>query len=441
MAVFNRCPFPHHLFAKKTDAPESPSRRMLFKGAALAGGAAVIGGIAPHAYADTPAPAATEAPIDPALDTVPFYGKHQAGIVNPSPVAGMFVSFNVLAANQTELSQLFHILTERFAFLTQGGPAATADPVFPPPDSGLLGPVVTPNRLTATLAVGASLFDKRFGLQHLMPRSLMQMTAFPNDRLDADWCHGDLLIQFCSESPEVNLHALRDIIKHTPALLMVRWKQDGFLPESAVRANGKATPRNLLGFKDGTGNPDHANPALMDQIVWVQPGGEEPAWTAGGTYQAVRIIRTLVEQWDRTPLIEQETIIGREKSTGAPLGLTDEHQIPDYAGDPKGKATPLDAHIRLANPRTAETASSIILRRPFSYSRGADKAGQLDMGLLFNCFQSDLAAGFITVQTRLNGEPFEEYIKPTGGGYFFALPGVPDAGHFLGQSLLEAAKA
>ena len=81
-----------------------------------------------------------------------------------------------------------------------------------------------------------------------------------------------------------------------------------------------------------------------------------------------------------------------------------------YAAIPKGQQIRLDAHIRLANPCKSELG--LILRRGFNYSRGFDKAGQLDMGLLFVCFQADLEKGFVTVQNRLIGEPLEEYIAP-----------------------------
>jgi deferrochelatase/peroxidase EfeB len=345
-----------------------------------------------------------------------------------------------LSPERSNLQRLFRILTERIAFLTKGGPAAVTDPKFPPPESGLLGAAVVPGRLTMSVGLGASLFDERFGLASLKPRQLNRMPSFPNDALELDQSHGDLLIQICSDSEDINIHALRDIIKHTPSDLSVRWKIDGFLPGASQR---RETERNLLGFKDGTANPASSDEALMRQLVWVAGNGEpanaEPNWAAGGTYQVVRIIRNFVERWDRTPLQEQQSIIGRDKASGAALGLAKEHDVPDYAGDPEGKAISLDAHIRLANPRTAETASSIILRRPYNYSRGVTRAGQLDMGLLFVCFQSDLEKGFIAVQQRLNGEPLEEYIKPVGGGFFYVLPGVQSDSGYLGEGLFATA--
>ena len=111
--------------------------------------------------------------------------------------------------------------------------------------------------------------------------------------------------------------------------------------------------------------------------------------------------------------------------------------MPDYSGA-QAKTVPADAHIRLANPRTPETQKNLILRRPYNFARDSiTKAGQLEMGLLFICYQADLDAGFRTVQTRLNGEPLEEYIKPFGGGYFFVLPGVRDANDYLAKGLME----
>jgi deferrochelatase/peroxidase EfeB len=137
-------------------------------------------------------------------------------------------------------------------------------------------------------------------------------------------------------------------------------------------------------------------------------------------------------------LKEQQTIFGRDKHSGAPLGGKNEHDVPDYANDPDGDVIALDSHIRLANPRTAETESSLMMRRGYSYSLGVTNAGQLDMGLLFVCYQHDLEKGFLTVQQRLNGEALEEYIKPIGGGYFFVLPGVKDSSQYIGQALLDA---
>ncbi|WP_437889569.1 iron uptake transporter deferrochelatase/peroxidase subunit [Phytobacter sp. V91] len=416
-----------------------PSRRRLLKGMSALGGALALAGGCPVAHA-------AQRPAEPGpqssgerMEKQPFYGVHQAGILTPQQASMMLVAFDVLAADKADLERLFRLLTARIAFLTAGGPAPdTPNPRLPPMDSGILGPFIAPDNLTITVSLGASLFDARFGLAEQKPKQLQKMVRFPNDSLDAALCHGDVLLQICANTQDTVIHALRDLIKHTPDLLSVRWKREGFISDHAARSKGKETPVNLLGFKDGTANPDSGDKALMDKVVWVTGEQDEPAWTAGGSYQAVRIIQFHVEFWDRTPLKEQQTIFGRDKQTGAPLGRQNEHDIPDYASDPDGDVIALDSHIRLANPRTAETESSLMMRRGYSYSLGVTHSGQLDMGLLFVCYQHNLEKGFLTVQQRLNGEALEEYIKPIGGGYFFVLPGVQDATHYLGQSLLDA---
>ena len=406
------------------------SRRAFLAGA---GGAAVGGGLLAAAACGDGQEADGGAP---GARFVPFAGPHQAGItLEPAPATGLMASFTVLARDRAELSELLRELTDEIAGLMEGRPPETRDPAFPPTDSGLLGPNPAPDDLAVVVSVGASLFDERYGLAPRRPRELVTMPFVSNDRLDPERSHGDLLLSIEAEHPDTVLFALRQLMRRTRSTLVLRWVLDGFTRRGSTAARSTGSPRNLMGFIDGTANLDAGAGTTMDRYVWVAGGDGEPSWAVGGSYHVVRVIRMLVEFWDRTPLSEQEHIMGREKVSGAPLGMEHETDVPDYAADPKGAAIPLDAHIRLANPRTPETAGSLILRRGFSYARGYDRAGRLDQGLAFVCYQRSLETGFMAVQARLNGEPLEEYILPEGGGFFFALPGA-EPGTFLGQALV-----
>ncbi len=417
------------------DGKANISRRAFLGGSAAVGVAAVAGGIGGVALA-TAAEARTPKLVVPAY--VPFDGQHQAGIVNPAhpQASAIFVALDAVIASKAELTTALAELTRRARLETGGWSPESGDALYPPPDSGIDGASVGPSDLTITVGFGASLFDDRFGLAGQRPTQLTRMPSFPNDRLQPALSHGDLMVQICATDETSCLHALRYLMAGTRGDLVIRWIIRGFQQRrGGVDVGGQhATGRNLLGFKDGTANPKTADASLMDELVWVGPGQGEPGWAVGGDYMVVRPIRMFVERWDRTALGEQEGIIGRTKRTGAPLGTDREEDDPAYGTDPSGTRIPLDAHIRLANPRTPQTEPNRIVRRGYSYSRGFDDAGLLDQGLLFACFQQDLHRGFVTVQKRLDGEPLSEYIQPIGGGYFFAPPGTTPDG-IIGGSL------
>ncbi|EKT65584.1 iron uptake transporter deferrochelatase/peroxidase subunit [Providencia burhodogranariea] len=372
-------------------------------------------------------------------NTIDFEGIHQAGVLTPEQKNASFIAFNVTAESLDKLQKLFEILTKRIAYLTQfqNAPKIPNDRM-PPAESGILGTHIQPDSLTITVSLGDSLFDSRFGLDKVKPHYLVEMTSFPNDRLEQEWCGGDITLQICANSQESVIYALRDLLRHSAPFMFPLWKIDGFLPSRDI--DQRSTPINLFGFKDGTGNAPINDKQLMDELIWINEGSKEPEWCSGGTYQAVRLIRFNLEFWDRTPLEDQENDFGRHKETGAPIGMKQEHDDPEFAKDPHGDRVLFDSHMRRAEPRNPERYTAKLRRRSYSYSLGLTPNGALDMGLIFVSYQKNLKTGFIDTQKRLNGEPLERYIKPFGGGYYFVLPGVQTTQNYLAQGMFDALK-
>jgi deferrochelatase/peroxidase EfeB len=323
--------------------------------------------------------------------------------------------------------------------MTAGKPtgAVAGEVEVPPRDTGEAEGLPAA-KLTVTVGLGPAVFEKdgedRMGLRRRMPSRLKPLGPLPGDQLDPARSGGDLCIQACADDPQVAFHAVRNLLRAGRGLVELRWLQLGF-GSNTKTTSAQPTPRNLMGFKDGTRNLHVDDRAEMDRFVWV--GSEEPqAWFRGGTYVVARRIRMLIESWDRTALGEQQRVIGREKVSGAPLGGHAEFDTPNLAAHAADGATGIDvdAHIRLASPKVNDDQS--ILRRGYAYTDGVDpRTGFLDAGLFFVAFQRDPERQFVALQRRLGAnDALNEYIQHTGSGLFAVLPGVR-AGGYLGQGL------
>lgn len=415
------------------DEPHSSalSRRGLLTGTAGVGGVAIgaaATGLINAASADDVVP--------PAPTTVPFYGTHQAGIATPVQERLVFASFDVTTEDRTELVEMLRTWTAAGAKLVRGEPVGevAGHPMAPPEDTGE-AEGLPPANLTLTVGFGPSLFDDRFGLASRKPAALQEIPALPADELDPERSGGDICVQACADDAQVAFHAVRNLLRLGRGTVVMRWCQLGF-GRAATTTTRQSTPRNLMGFKDGTNNIVAEDKAAMDSFVWVGSDADQ-AWMKGGSYLVVRRIRMLIEAWDRDRLEDQEAVIGRQKVGGGPLGAVHERdEVPldkkTADGNPVIEPT---AHIRLAAPSSNDGRK--ILRRGYSFTEGMDpRTGQLDAGLFFICFQKDPQAQFVAIQRKLGeSDLLNEYIKHVASAVF-ACPGGLSPGQWWGQQLL-----
>jgi len=414
------------------------SRRDLFRvtGAAGAGLALGAGG-----YATLRGAAGEQTAAPSSLQTVAFHDVHQAGIATTQQEHLHFAALDLVTEEVSEVRDLLRAWSEAAERMTQGRPAGEDNhsEFLPPDDTGeALG--LSPARLTLTFGFGPSFFGKdgedRFGLGGARPAALAPLPPLTGDVLDEARSDGDLCVQACADDPQVAFHAVRNLARIARGVAVVRWSQLGF-GRTASTSKTQATPRNLMGLKDGTNNIKSEDEDLMNRYVWV-PEGEGPSWMVGGTYLVARRIRMLIEVWDRVSLGEQEASIGRHKYSGAPIGKEDEFDPVDLqARDEDGE--PLiaeDAHVRLAR----QSAEEKILRRGYSFTDGFDaERGQLDAGLFFISFQRDPHKQFVPLQQRLAAnDRLNEYIRHTASALFACPPGAK-AGGFVGEGLFTRA--
>jgi deferrochelatase/peroxidase EfeB len=420
------------------------TRRVALSGAALLGLGAGLGAGLDRALAHAPAAtdSATSTSASPAA-TAAFHGRHQAGIATAPQGFLHFAAFDLTAADAADLQALLADWTSAGAALTSGRsatsraasavgsvrasrPARVPGPADPGEADGL-GPAA----LTLTFGLGPGVFDRaRLGLHGRRPARLAALPPFAGDLLDPARSGGDLCVQACADDPQVAFHAVHVLARLAEGRARLRWAQLGFRPRPAAPAQ---TPRNLLGFKDGTNNPRETDVAAMNRLVWVGRA-DGPAWMVGGSYLIVRRIQFVLSTWDTASVTEQERAIGRHKTSGAPLGARAELDAVDlHATDARGNPViPEDAHIRLADPHA--NAGGAMLRRGYSFSAGTTEAAvdrgghQMDAGLFFIAFVRD-PAQFIAVQRRLaTGDALNAFTLHAASAVFACPPGARRGG-------------
>jgi deferrochelatase/peroxidase EfeB len=401
-----------------------PSRRGLLTGAGLFAAGAVAGGLT--GYFTRPGESAAAGDTRP---TIPFYGTHQAGIITPAQDRLAFGTMNVVAGtSRADLRDLLRVWTTAAARMAAGKLVGEEnEPDSPPVDTGeAVGSPVS--RLTITIGYGPSLFDRRFGLSARKPSALADLPPLPNENLDPSSTGGDLCVQACSDNPLVAFHAVRNLARIGMGVVAHNWIELGF-GRTSTTSTAQATPRNLLGFKDGTRNLKAEQTQLLDQHVWVGQETDQP-WLRGGSYLVARKIKMFVENWDRDYLADQENVIGRAKVSGAPLSGGSEFTPPDFgqAGADGRPAIPPDSHVRLASPE--HNGGIHILRRGYSFTDGIDpETGTLLGGLFFIGFMKN-PSQFIKLQTALASDALNEYIHHTGSAVFAVPPGLRPGQHY-----------
>ncbi|KUJ70235.1 peroxidase [Streptomyces albus subsp. albus] len=408
------------------------SRRRLLGTAGAVGAAGLVAGGAAGAVAAEAAredaPAAPTALTSLGGTAVGFRAeRQQPGITTPMQARGHLLAFDLApGADRKAAAALLRRWSATAERLMAGRPeAGTADTGIAL-DAG-------PSSLTVTFGFGRSFFG-RTGLTRRMPEALAPLPDFSADALDPRRSNGDLWVQIGADDALVAFHALRALQREAGDTARLRWQMNGFNRSPGATAH-PMTARNLMGQVDGTNNPKPAEKDFRQRVFVAD--GSSPEWMAGGSYAVFRRIRMLLDSWDHLSLAQQEKVIGRRKSDGAPLsGGTERTPVRLDKVSPDGVlAIAGDAHIRVAAPESNQGAA--MLRRPFSYHDGFREDGAPDAGLLFIAWQADPLKGFVPVQRKLDrGDGLSRFLRHEASG-LFAVPPAAEPGSYVGRPLLE----
>jgi porphyrinogen peroxidase len=204
----------------------------------------------------------------------------------------------------TELSEPQAILTpitESAIFLT-----VTVDPEGEDPARDLLADVsglrrsvgfrIPEGELTCVVGIGASFWDRVFGAPH--PSGLHPFPGFVGQKHSAPATPGDLFFHIRAHRLDLCFELAQRLVSRLADYARVVDEVHGFR---------SFDERDLLGFVDGTENPE--GEAARDAVLI----GDEDAEFAGGSYVVVQKYVHDLHAWDAVPVEEQERVIARTK--------------------------------------------------------------------------------------------------------------------------------
>lgn len=153
------------------------------------------------------------------------------------------------------------------------------------------------DNLRCVVGVGSDAWDRMFP-DAPRPKHLHPFEEIRGDKHVAVSTPGDLLFHLRASRMDLCFELAKHLLRALAPNVTVQDEVHGFRYFDS---------RDLLGFVDGTENPE-GSAALRAALI----GDEDPAYT-GGSYVLVQKYTHQMAEWDALPVEEQERVIGRTK--------------------------------------------------------------------------------------------------------------------------------
>jgi putative iron-dependent peroxidase len=203
--------------------------------------------------------------------------------------------------------------------------------------------------LTCVVGVGASVWDRLFGAPR--PDELHPFPGFVGERHTAPATPGDLLFHIRSHRLDLCFELAQRIVDRLDGSVRVVDEVHGFR---------SFDERDLLGFVDGTENPENGAARAAALI------GPQDEVFEGSSYVIVQKYLHDLRGWDALPVEEQERAIGRTKLSDL--------ELPD-------DVKPADSHVALSTIVDEYGEEQQILRFNMPFGRvGAGEFGTYFIG-------------------------------------------------------------